>query len=259
MESKQTTKQNDSETFIRTFARGLQVIEALGKRKPGLTIANLSEETGLSRSVVKRFALTLTELGYTSTDGRVYALTPKVLNLGLSYLYSLPFWRQAQLELEELSQKIGQSCAMSILDGNEIVYVVRVPTYRILRSSPTLGSRLPANLVSMGRALLAESGEAAIKQFFDTAPLRRMTGRTVTDPALLRTHLEKVREQGYAWVDRELDESICGLAVTLRDMDGKSLAAINVSLPAGQITEKQAVAKFLPELRATAATLRASL
>ncbi|MGE4370058.1 MAG: IclR family transcriptional regulator C-terminal domain-containing protein [Burkholderiaceae bacterium] len=249
----------DSETFVRTFARGLQVIEALGKSKPGMTIANLTEETGLSRSVVKRYLLTLTDLGYTRSDGRSYALTPKVLNLGLSYLYSLPFWRQAQLELEELSQKIRQSCAMSILDGNDIVYVVRVPTYKILRASPTLGSRLPANLVSMGRALLAESSEDVVNEFFSTAPLRRLTSRTVTDPELLRQSLAKVREQGYAWVDGELDEAICGLAVALKDIDGRALAAINVSLPAGQITEQEAVEKFLPSLRATAAILRAAL
>jgi len=87
----------DSESFVRTFARGLQIIETLGRNNPGMNIAALSESTGFSRSVVKRYLLTLTDLGYTTTDGRGYSLTPKVLKLGLSYLYSLPFWRQAQL------------------------------------------------------------------------------------------------------------------------------------------------------------------
>lgn len=249
----------ESESFVRTFARGLQVIEALGRNKPGMSIANLAEDTELSRSVVKRYLLTLTDLGYTSTDGRSYALTPKVLNLGLSYLYSLPFWRQAQLELEELSQHIKQSCAMSIVDGNEIVYVVRVPTYKILRASPTLGSRLPANAVSMGRALLAESDDEALERFLDTAPLKRLTNQTVTDKRELRRRILAAREKGYAWVDSELDEAICGLAVTVKDLEGKALAAINVSLPAGKITEQEAVDKYLVALRSTASNIRSAL
>lgn len=249
----------ESESFVRTFARGLQVIESLGRSKLGMNIAGIAEDTGLSRSVVKRYLLTLTDLGYTTTVDRDYALTPKALNLGLSYFYSLPFWRQAQLELEELSQSIQQSCAMSILDGNEIVYVVRVPTYKILRSSPTLGSRLPANAVSMGRAILAESEEAIVTDFLENAPLKRLTNHTITDPQKLRDEIQKVREIGYAWVDRELDEAICGLAITVKDFDGKALAAINVSLPAGGITEKKAVENYLGSLRSTASNIRSAL
>ncbi|CAM3781956.1 IclR family transcriptional regulator C-terminal domain-containing protein [Bordetella tumulicola] len=249
----------ESESFVRTFARGLQVIESLGRNQPEMNIAALSEDTGLSRSVIKRYVLTLTDLGYTRTDGRSYSLTPKVLNLGLSYLYSLPFWRQAQLELEELSQHIKQSCAMSILDGNEIVYVVRVPTYKILRASPTLGSRLPANAVSMGRALLAELQETELNEFLEHAPLKRLTNQTLTDRNDLRAEILCTRERGYAWVDAELDEAICGLAVTVKDLEGRALAAINVSLPSGQISEKQAVKKYLNLLRSSASNIRATL
>lgn len=249
----------DSESFVRTFARGLQIIETLGRNNPGMNIAALSESTGFSRSVVKRYLLTLTDLGYTTTDGRGYSLTPKVLNLGLSYLYSLPFWRQAQLELEELAQHISQSCAMSILDENDIVYVARVPAYKILRASPTLGSRLPANVVSMGRALLAESSGAVLDRFLQNAPLKRLTTRTVTDREQLRADILQAREKGYAWVDSELDEAICGLAIAIKNLEGQPLAAINVSLPAGRITEEEAVEKYLVALRSTAANIRAAL
>ena len=248
---------NDS--FVRTFARGLQIIESLGRNNRGMNIAGLSEDTGLSRSVIKRYVLTLTELGYTNTDGRSYTLTPKVLNLGLSYLYSLPFWRQAQLELEELSQRIKQSCAMSILDGNEIVYVVRVPTYKILRASPTLGSRLPANAVSMGRALLAEVSEAELDAFLEKAPLKRLTNQTLTDRDKLRAEILLAREKGYAWVDAELDEAICGLGIPVKNLEGKALAAINVSLPSGGINEEQAVTQYLNLLRSTASNIRSAL
>ncbi len=249
----------DSDSFVRTFARGLQIIEELGRNRAGANIATLSEQTGLSRSVVKRYLLTLTELGYTRVEGRNYSLTPKALNLGLAYLYSLPFWRQAQLELEELAGHVRQSCAMSILDGSDIVYVARVPAYKILRNSPTLGSRLPANVVSMGRAILAESPNEVVEQFLQSAPLKRLTSRTLTEKEDVRAAILKAREQGYAWVDAELDEAICGLAVAVKDMEGHVLAAINISLPAGQITEQEAVEKYLAPLRATAANIRSAL
>lgn len=251
------TKTN-TEGFVRTFARGLQVLEALGNSASGMTINSLVTETGLSRSVITRYLSTLMELDYVRLKERNYAPTPKVLSLGLSYLYSLPFWRQAQFELEELSQKIKQSCAMAILDDNDIVYVVRVPSYRILRAGPTLGSRLPANVVSMGRAILAESDEEVVKHFFSTAPLKRLTSHTLTDKAALQQELKSVFSKGYAWVEGELDETICGLAVALKDFDGRVWAAINVSLPANQIDEKTAVDTYLSELRETAAKIRAA-
>jgi len=190
-------------------------------------IAEMAVDTGLSRSVVKRYALTLTELGYTSTDGRDFALTPKALNLGLAYLYSLPFWHQAQLELEELSQHIKQSCAMSILDGSDIVYVVRVPTYKILRASPTLGSRLPASVIYMDRALLAELSNTELDNYLDAVVLKRLTNQALTDHSLLRTEILSAREKGYAWVDgnpKDLDllfaQAHCNASVA----DGKHLS-----------------------------------
>src|SRR5699024_2218683 len=148
---------------------------------------------------------------------------------------------------------------MSILDGNEIVYVVRIPTYKILRSSPSLGSRLPANAVSMGRALLAELEPKELELFLRTAPLKSLTARTTTDPEALRESIRKTWEQGYAWVDAELDEAICGLAVVIKNLDGKALGAINISLPSGVFTEEKAVEKYLLALRSTAASIRQAL
>jgi IclR family pca regulon transcriptional regulator len=250
---------SDSESFVRTFARGLQIIETLGKSKHGMTIAELSESTGLSRSVVKRYLLTLIEIGYMESDGKTHSLTPKVLSLGLSYLYSLPYWRHAQFALEELSQAIEQSCAMSILDHADIIYVVRIPKYKILRASPTLGSRLPANAVSMGRILLAEQSETELEQYLEAAPLHRLTNQTIVSKDALRDEIHAARTKGYAWVNGELDESICGLAIAVKNLEGKAIGAVNVSLPAGKIDEEQAVARYLGPLRNAAAQIRSSM
>lgn len=248
----------ESESFVRTFARGLKVIEAMGQSTTRQTLGDIADVADLPRTAVRRFLMTLIELSFVDTDGKHYWLTPKVLRLGLSYLYTLPYWRQAHLALEELGARIGQSCAVSVLDDEDIVYVQRMHTRRILSMSPTLGSRLPAHAVSMGRVLLAGLPEDALSSYLDTVRPRKLTPATVTDIFTLRAEIELARTRGYAWVDGELDESIAGLAVAVRDREGQVVAAINVSLTAGSFSQEDAVRTFLPELRQTASQLKAA-
>lgn len=248
----------ESESFIRTFARGLKIIEVMGEGATPRTIAQVAEAADLPRTAVRRFLMTLIELGFVKTDDKRFWLTPKVLRLGLSYLYTLPYWRYAQVVLEELGARIGQSCAISVLDEEDIVYVQRLHTKRILPMSPSLGSRLPAHVVSMGRVLLAGMSEAELGAYLANAERKVFTARTIATPEALAEAVRAARAAGYAWVDGELDESICGLAVPVRDQEGSVVAAVNVSLVSGTISEAAAVEAFLPDLRMAAAQLRAS-
>lgn len=249
----------ESESFVRTFARGLKIIETMGQGDARQTLADIAAAVDLPRTAVRRFLMTLVELSFVRTDGKRYWLTPKVLRLGLSYLYTLPFWRQSQLALEELGMRIGQSCAVSVLDEEDIVYVQRLHTKRILPMSPSLGSRLPAHAVSMGRVLLSGLDDDALDAYLESARLRKLTAITVVDREPLRQAILRTRQQGYAWVDGELDDSIAGLAVPVRDQDGSIVAAVNVSLPAGTYGEDAAVSEFLQPLRQTATQLRATM
>ncbi len=244
----------ESAAFVRTFARGLKVIEVLGQVPGGQTLTQVAEGVDLPRTAVRRFLLTLIELSFVRTDGKRYWLTPRVLRLGLSYLSSLPYWHDAQPALEELRARIEQSCALSVLDGEELVYVQRQHAHR----QDALGSRLPVHAVSMGRILLAGLGGDELAAYLDQARLARLTSATVTDRARLHQAIVDARTQGWAWVDGELDESICGLAVPVRDRSGATIAALNVSLPAGEFDQAAAVKLFLAELRSTAGRLRAS-
>ena len=171
----------ESETFVRTFARGLRVIEVMGQSTGRQNIAQISEASDLPRTVVRRFLLTLIDLGFVGSDEKDYWLTPKVLRLGMTYLYTLPFWRQSQLVLEELGTRMKQSCAVSVLDDSGIVYIQRFHTKRILAFSPSIGSRLPAYSVSMGRVLLAGLSEPQFDDYLQSTELLPLTPRTVTD------------------------------------------------------------------------------
>jgi IclR family pca regulon transcriptional regulator len=248
----------ESEAFVRTFARGLKVIEAMGRGGNALTIADIAEASELPRTVVRRFLLTLLELAFVGTDGKHYWLTPKVLRLGMSYLYALPFWRQAQLVLEELSDHVGQSCALSVLDEEDIVYIGRVHNQRILAMSPVMGSRFPAHVVAMGRVMLASLGDEELVAYLARAKLAKLTPWTVNDRDELVRRIRMARDAGYAWVDRELDESVCGIAVPIRDAHGNVAAALNVSLPAGPWDEEKAKEAFLVPLRQAAARIRSA-
>ena len=248
----------ESESFVRTFARGLKVIEVLGLRPGGLTLAEVADGVALPRTAVRRFLLTLVDLAFVRTDGKRYWLTPRVLRLGLSYLSTLPYWRDAQPALEELCARVQQSCALSVLDGEELVYVQRQHAKRILPMSPTVGSRLPAHAVSMGRVLLAGLTDEELEQYLESAELVALTPATLTDRDQMHKAILAIRQRGWAWVDGELDESICGLAVPVRDRAGATIAALNVSLPSGEFTQERAVERFLGELRVAASRLRAS-
>ncbi len=246
----------DAESYVRGFARGLDVLEAMGRGPARKTLAELAALCGLPRSVARRLVLTLVAQGFARDDGRRYWLTPKALRLGLTYLYSLPFWRQAQLVLEELRAECGESCSMAVLDDEDIVYVVRVPSRRILSTNLTVGSRVPAHAVSLGRVLLAGLDDDALARYLREARFTAFTPRTLVAPADLRAAVERVRENGCAWVDSELDEAICGIAVPVRDDEGQVVAAINVSLMTGKFSEAAARKRFLAMLRGAAAKIR---
>lgn len=248
----------ESEGFVHAFARGLKIIEAMSGETGGRSVAELAGATGLPRTALRRFLLTLIELKMVRTDGRRYWLTPRVLRLGLTYLSTLPYWREAQFALEELSARVNQSCALSVLDDGDIVYLQRQHASRILPMSPSIGSRMPAYCVSMGRALLSGLPDADLSARLAEMDIRRLTPQTVADRAALAGIVRQARSDGYAWGDGEFDESIAGVAVPVRDMGGEVIAAINVSLPAGQYTREAAVAAFLPALQHTAARIRAS-
>ncbi|MBI2319487.1 MAG: helix-turn-helix domain-containing protein [Betaproteobacteria bacterium] len=249
----------ESEDFVRAFARGLEVIEAMGAGAPRKTIAQIAEATKLPRSVVRRLLMTLCAQRYAQSDGRLFALTPRALKLGLSYLDSLPFWRYAQPALEDLRSGAQESCSMAVLDGEEIVYVLRIPSRRILAMNLSVGSRLPAHVVSLGRVLLAHLDKQALRRYLEVAELEPRTPRSITKPGALKGALEIVQRQGYAWVDGELDPAICGIAVPVRDAASAAVAAISVSFTSGTYDEAAAKRKFLVPLRQAAERIRSAM
>jgi len=247
------------EHFVQSLERGLSVIRAFGPDDPALTLSDVARRTGLTRAAARRFLLTLCDLGYVRSDGKRFALTPRVLELGYAYLSSLSLPEIAEPHLERLAAEVRESSSVSVLDGDEIVYVGRVPTSRIMRVSINVGTRFPAYATSMGRILLAALPAADLDAYLARADLRALTARTITDAGELRAELDRIRTQGWALVDQELEEGLRSVAAPVRGRDGDVVAAVNVSAHASRASREAVHKTLLPPLLATAARIESDL
>ncbi|NAS24752.1 helix-turn-helix domain-containing protein [Herbidospora sp. NEAU-GS84] len=248
-----------AEEFVQSLARGLSVIRAFDGSSPELTLSEVARKTGLTRAAARRFLLTLVHLGYVRTDGRLFSLSPRVLELGYAYLSNLSLPDVAFPHLERLVGEVHESASVSVLDDTDIIYVARVPTTRIMRVTIAIGTRFPAHCTSMGRVLLAGLPACDLDAYFARADLVRMTDRTLTSEGELRAVLAEVREQGYALVDQELEDGLRSIAVPVRDRAGRVVAAVNLSSHASRTSLESARRDLLPPLLAGAARIETDL
>ncbi|MGO9962652.1 MAG: IclR family transcriptional regulator C-terminal domain-containing protein [Acidimicrobiales bacterium] len=237
---------------MQSLARGLSVIRAFSAERPEMTLAEVARQTGMTRATVRRLLFTLEALGYAKFDGKRFSLTPAVLDIGYAYLSSLDLASIAQPEMEALVDRTHESTSAAVLDGAEIVYVVRVPTKRIMTISLGLGSRLPAHATSMGRVLLADLSIDQLDAHLPQGPWPSFTAQTIVDRETLIIELQRVRDDGWALVDQELEEGVRSVAAPLRDRSGKTVAALNISSHAGRIDKGVLLNEFLPDLMQTA-------
>ncbi len=240
--------------FMATLARGLAVIRAFAQQRRALTIAQISMKTGIPRAAVRRCLYTLSELGYVAcADGRNFTLRPHILALGHAYLTSSPLASSAQPILDHVSDTVHESCSMSILDGDEILYLARSRTSsRIMSIDLTVGSRLPAYCTSMGRVQLAGLGAAELDAYFARVEIVPYTDRTLTSRARLKALVESLRGKPFAIVDQELEIGLRSIGVPVRDARGRVVAAINISVQATRMSIADMQATLVPPLGAAA-------
>jgi IclR family transcriptional regulator, pca regulon regulatory protein len=246
----------DDPDFVAALARGLGVIRAFSGQQEKMTLAEVARAVGLSRATTRRFLLTLQALGYVHISGRDFQIAPKVLTLAQAYLSSSLLPRVAPPFLERISERLGESCSVSVLSGNEVVYVARSKSRRISATVRDVGSHQPAYCTSMGRVLLASLSKADLDAYFRAVTLHAYTRYTVTDEVALRAILDEVRAQQYCASDQQLEIDLRALAVPLQDAVGRTVAALHATTQASRTTMKQLTSRFLPLLREAAAEMR---
>lgn len=257
--SRDTATPAPGDSYVQSFARGLQVIRSFSADAPRQTLSEVAERAGLTRAGARRILLTLQTLGYVSTDGKLFSLTPRILDLGFAYLSSMPIWNLAEPVMEALVEEVKESCSAAALEGTDIIYVLRIPTHKIMSIGLGVGSRLPAYCTSLGRVLLAGLPDAEVRQRLQASDRRQLTRHTLTGVDELMARVQAARKQGWSLVDQELEEGLVSLAAPVTDREGRTVAALNISGQAMRTSAKVMQTQMLPGLLRAAQTISALL
>jgi IclR family pca regulon transcriptional regulator len=249
------TAPQPGDSYVQSFARGLEVIRSFSAQAPEQTLSEVATRTGLTRAGARRILLTLQTLGYVESDGKHFRLTARILDLGFAYLSSLPIWNLAEPVMEALVDEVKESSSAAVLEGTDIVYVLRVPTHKIMSIGLGVGSRLPAYCTSMGRVLLAGLDDEEVLRRLKAARPKALTRHTLTDVDTLLSRVQQVRRQGWSLVNQELEEGLISLAAPITDRSGRVIAALNLSGQANRTNTKVAQETLLPALQRAARTI----
>jgi IclR family transcriptional regulator, pca regulon regulatory protein len=234
----------DDSDFVTALARGLAVLLALSDKKRRMSIAQVAHRTGIPRATVRRSLHTLRKLGFAAADeAQHFYLRPRVLSISHAYLSSSPLAVLAQPILDRLSDSLREACSLAILDGEEIVYLARSSSSRIMSPALNVGRRLPAYCASIGQVLLAYLPPSELDEYLAHARFYRYTDYTITTPERLRETLKAIQANGFAFASQQMELRLCTLAVPVRDAAGHYVAGINVILqgrllPAAEMAEQ---------------------
>jgi IclR family pca regulon transcriptional regulator len=243
------------DSYVQSFARGLDVIRSFSAAAPRQTLTEVAGRAGLTRAGARRILLTLQTLGYVESDGKLFSLTPRILDLGFAYLSSMPIWNVAEPVMEALVEQVKESCSAAALDGADIVYVLRVPTRKIMSIGLGVGSRLPAYCTSLGRMLLAGLPDDEALRRVKASRRAAYTRYTVTDPEAVLAKVQQARKQGWCQVNQELEEGLVSIAAPVVNRAHRTIAALNISGQANRTSPKAMQETMLPALLEAAASI----
>lgn len=249
----------DNRDYVSSLARGLEILRAFSRRRKPMTLSEVAAETGMTRAAARRFLLTLVREGYARTDGKMFDLTPQVLELGFSVISSVGVWDIARPFMKRLSEEIEESVSAAVLDGPHVVYVAGTQFHRVISVGVTIGSRLPAHCTATGRLLLALRPEAEWDALIAGLELTAATPRTITSRKALRAALKEARRHRWALVDQELEIGLLSVAVPLERRSGEVVGAINAGVPTLRASPESMVSHVLPRLQETAQAITAAL
>ena len=242
--------------FLEALARGLRVVQAFDREHRQLSLSDVARRVELPRASVRRTLHTLVHLGFAATDGRMFRLTPRVLNLAGAYLMSNAISDILQPAVERLTAEVGEACSAAVLDGDDVIMIAHASPNRVISVNAQIGLRLPAVSSSLGRVLLAALDDRQLDRLLGRIKPAKLTTVTVTDRAELRRAIRKARDDGYALVDQEVEAGFRSIAVPLRRLDGSVIASLNIGAHSNRGGADAMRSLLLPKLRALAAELQ---
>jgi IclR family pca regulon transcriptional regulator len=246
----------DKRDWIAGLEKGLSIIECFDDANPRLTASQAGARCGMTRTAARRYLLTLEHLGYIAGDGKLFWLTPRVLRLGQSYLESARLPRIVQPFLQRVTAGTQESAYVSVMDGDDIVYIARNGSSRAMNTGYVLGSRVQAQVTAAGLLMLSMRDPAWLETWLANHELKAYTSYTIASKDRLRIELARVRAQGWAISEQQLEPNYRGIAVPLRDRHGEVAGALSVTMPMGHESSEDAAGRVLSVLRETAQAMR---
>nr|WP_202799062.1 IclR family transcriptional regulator C-terminal domain-containing protein [Oceanicola sp. S124] len=252
-------KEARTKPLVGSLVHGLSIIMAFDKSDPEMTLTQVAEKTGMDRAGARRYLLTLASLGFVSQTGRLFRLTPKVMDLGYAYLSSMPLADKAQFYLDRIRDRTGFPMALGVLDGDHIVHVASANTDDLLSPALTIGRRFPLGYSSAGRSILANLDEPAREALLAEVRLVAATETALTSIADLRNELARIRQQGHALVDQEMAVGVRSLAVPILGAKGEVVASFNTYTFTSIVSLERLLDEALPEMKEAAAEIGRTL
>ncbi|MGH8868756.1 MAG: IclR family transcriptional regulator domain-containing protein [Actinomycetes bacterium] len=245
--------------FVESIARGFDVVKAFEAQRPVMTLTEVASATSLARPTARRILRTLESLGYVRTSRWGFTLTPRVLELGLTYVQATGLWEMARAHQEGLVARTHESSSIAQLDGSDIVYVARVAVPKIITLAVQIGTRFPAPPTSLGKVLLAGLGPEELDRVLAEPSRAGVVARWQPDRAELDAALREVRARGWALTDEQLASGIRSIAAPIRDGAGQVVAAMNVTVHAAETSVETLRGDYLPLLLETASAVSADV
>jgi IclR family pca regulon transcriptional regulator len=246
--------------FINSLAKGLAVLEAFSEAGHALTLSEIANALGANNTTATRLCYTLTELGFIQRDGqRRYHLTPKILTLGHSYISGLAWYDVAQYYLEKLFREVQETVSLSILEGSEIIYVLRIRKRKYLPFDIQIGTKLPVYCTAMGKVLMAMGPLQKTQSILKTLEFKPLTARTITRFDKFLEELDRVRKKGYGINDEELSIGNRSVAAPIFDKNGYAVAAIHIAVPTTAYSRSQMEKILAPQVMKTAREISEAL
>jgi IclR family pca regulon transcriptional regulator len=250
-------RRDDDPDFVEAVARGLDVLRCFEPRRPAMSLSEVATAAGLARPTARRILLTLESLGYVRSGAAGFSLTPRVLELGVTYVESMGLWDVARPHLESLVARTHESSSIAQLDGSDIVYVARVPVPKLIALAVQIGTRFPAPATSMGTVLLAGLERPEVDAVLAQPSRSGVVARWQPTRAELDEALEEARARGWALADERLAPGVRSVAAPLRGPDGRVFAAVNVTVHAAETSVATLLEEHLPLLLQTAGAISA--
>ncbi len=246
--------------FINSIAKGLAVLEAFSEAGHPLTLSKIAAALKANNTTATRLCYTLTELGFIQKDEQKrYHLTPKILTLGHAYISGLAWYEVAQYYLERLFREVQETVSLSILEGSEIIYVLRIRKRKYLPFDIQVGTKLPVYCTAMGKVLMAMGPPQKTQSILKGLEFKSLTVHTITRLDKFLEELDKVRKNGYGINDEELSIGNRSVAAPILDEKGYAVAAIHIAVPTKDYSRNQIEKTLAPQVIKTAREISEAL